>query len=63
MAASKSFNYSGLSLEHQAQLRRFVSEIHKCGCLQTPAAVEIGNMLIEAKGGLEHGTFAARQSR
>jgi len=57
VAASKSFNYSGLSLEHQAQLRRFVSEIHKCGCLQTPAAVEIGNMLIEAKGGLEHGTF------
>jgi hypothetical protein len=55
--ASKIFNYSALSEEHEAQLRRFVSEIHKCGCQQTPAAVEIGNMLIEAKDGLKHGTF------
>jgi len=57
VAALKTFNYSALSSDHQAQLRRFVSEIHKCGCQQTPAAVEIGNMLVQAKKGLHHGMF------
>jgi len=57
VAIDKSFNYSGLSSDHQAQLRRFVIKIHECGCQQTPAAVEIGNLLIKAKAGLEHGTF------
>jgi hypothetical protein len=49
----QSFNYGSLSPDHQAKLRRFISEIHKFGCLQTPAAVEIGKMLIDAKPGLK----------
>jgi hypothetical protein len=52
-----SFNYSGLSSVHQAQLRQFASEIHAFGCHQTSAAVEIGDRLIEAKAGLDHGAF------
>jgi hypothetical protein len=57
MAASQAFDYSALAPEYQAQLRQIASHIHTIGCGQTAAAVEIGNKLIEAKVGLEHGQF------
>lgn len=51
------FDYSGLSQEHQAQLRQTASHIHTIGCRQTAEAVEMGNNFIEAKIGLEYGQF------
>jgi plasmid stabilization system protein ParE len=57
MAASQGFNYSGLSPAQQERLRQLADHIHSTGCQQTVAAVEIGKMLIEAKGNLHHGRF------
>jgi hypothetical protein len=57
MAASPSYNYDRLSAAHQERLREIVDHIHSMGCTQTYAAVEIGKMLMEAKGGLQHGEF------
>ena len=51
------FDYSGLSQEHQAELRRIASHIHTIGCRQTAEAVEMGDNFIKAKIGLEYGQF------
>lgn len=58
MAASNNFNYGLLAREHEARLRHLATNIHNIGCKQTAGGVEIGKMLIEAKGGLEHGEFS-----
>jgi hypothetical protein len=57
MAASQGYNYGGLSPALQERLREIVDHIHGMGCTQTYAAVEIGKMLNEAKGSLQHGEF------
>jgi hypothetical protein len=57
MAASQGYNYDKLATAHQERLREIVDHIRSMGCKQTHAAVEIGKMLIEAKGGLQHGEF------
>jgi hypothetical protein len=57
LAASQGFNYDGLLPAHQERLRQLAGHIHSIGCQQTEAAVKIGKMLIEAKGGLQHGRF------
>ena len=58
MAASNNFNYGLLAREHEARLRHLATNIHNIGCRQTAGGMEIGKMLIEAKGGLEHGEFS-----
>ena len=52
------FDYSGLSQEHQAKLRRIANHIHTIGCRQTAEAVEMGENFIKAKIGLEYGQFS-----
>lgn len=57
-AASKHFDYDGLSLDDADQLRQLAGKVQAIGRRQTGLAVETGQALITAKARLEHRKFS-----